>query len=1438
MKMKNLSSLFLILLFAGNMVFSAEVSVEKAKLIGKNLFYERVNQVRDVKYNNIVFANEIIISSEAGTPVIYVFNIIGDNGFVIISAEDNVYPVLGYSFEGTYDNSDQPPAFTEWIEDYKEQIIYVKDNQLKSNSKISKAWEKYSKKPDKSPLNNVEPLVNTMWDQDCFYNELCPNDPSGACGRARVGCVAVAMVQVMKYHNYPPQGTGSHGYNSSYGYLFADFGATFYNWDDMPDYITDHNFEIAQAGYHCGVAVEMMYGPNGSGAYSESVGPALMNYFGYSSGASLEYKDDYSTSQWENLLRTELDALMPMYYSGSGSGGHAFVCDGYQNDTHFHFNWGWGGLYNGYFFVSNLHPGTHNYSNYQAALTGVKPPEDPVADFTANITTVLTGSCVCFTDLTEHTPNSWSWTFPGGSPSSSDVQNPENIFYNTPGTYSVTLTATNWNGSNTITKTDYITVTNDALPVADFDVDETNACVGETFSFVDLSLNTPDEWEWYFVPNTVTFVNSTNANSQNPQVQFNEAKVYSVTLTVSNANGSNTITKSNLINSGGLTLPFAETFEVGTFKDYWTIENPDGNITWDGYYKLSGNLPSRKAAWMNFYEYTSTGQRDRLITPLLNFAGHTTVNFKFTHAYAIYNSTRKDSVIIYISTDCGTSWERIFEAGEDFATHSPTTSEFVPSSPGDWCGAGYGDDCHTIDLSPWAGYADVKIMFESYNGHGNMMYIDDIIIYDNDVYADFTADVTVLSPGESVNFTDLSTGTVNSWEWIFDGGTPSVSNEINPVNIVYEVPGIFDVTLTVSNDSCTDTKIKESYITVNSDGPYIVQQSYEINDNSGNGNGLMDYGESILLSLGMQNVGAQQANNITVELSTDDEFITITDNIEYYGNIPSNEIISIADGFAFNVSELIPDGHNVLFDVTATDGTNNWISNFIIEAHAPNIEFGALLVSDPTGNNNGRLDPGETADIIITTTNAGSSDAINSIGNLSTTNGDVTVNNATYNFGTLPSCETDYAVFNVTVDASAQIGTTVDFCYIFSSGLYTALNYYYETIGLIVEDWETGGFGQFNWTFGGDSPWTITSSNAYEGTYCAKSGAIGDMQSSILSLTYEVMADDTISFYKKVSSEEDYDYLVFLVDNIIQEKWSGNESWSKAAYPVSAGEHTFEWVYIKDWSVSNGSDCGWIDYIVLPPASILTVNAGADATICAGYTFTCSGNAANYTSLLWTTSGTGTYDDNTILNPVYTPGIEDINAGSVILTLTAYDGQGGDLSDDMTLTIAPVPVVDLGNDTSICCYNTITLDAGNPGATYIWSTGETTQMITVDSTGVGIGSETFSVIVTNSNNCQGSDSITVTFDECTYIPEKQNNYNITLSPNPSNGTFYITIRRLKGNFKMYVLNSFGQVVYNESVNCTSEKYIKKLNLSELTKGLYYLKLINNDIIHVERFIIQ
>ncbi len=725
--MKKITLIIILVFISVPLVIADNISKEKAREIAKNVYYQKASSFKKVKYEDISFSDKIINAHDNESDLFYVFNLEDENGFVIISADDDVFPVIGYSFESTYSGKDLPPALENWLQKFKKQIKYVKENNLEATKQIESAWDKYSKNNGSSVRSTAGPLTQTMWDQDCYYNELCPDDYYGACGHARVGCVAVAMAQVMKYHNYPPQGTGSHGYESDYGYLYVDFGSTTYNWDAMPDYITSDNFEIAQIGYHCGVAVEMMYGPNGSGASSENVGPALINYFGYSPEASLEYKSDYNDDEWRDMLITEIDEKHPMYYSGYGDGGHAFVCDGYQ-DEYFHFNWGWGGLYNGYFTVDNLHPGTHNYSYWQSALINAQPSEAPSVDFTVNTQEVLTGSSASFTDSSKNTVTSWSWIFEGGTPSTSDQQNPENIFYNIEGTYPVKLIATNWNGSDTLTKMNYIAVTDNALPIAEFDADKTNICLDSTVSFTDKSLNSPYTWHWEFEPNTVTFIEGTGSYSQNPVVQFNEAVAYAVTLTSTNQNGSNSITKEELINAGGLPLPFTETFEVANFKDHWTIENPDDDITWDGYYKLSGNLPSRKAAWVNFYQYDEIGERDRLITPILNFKDMESVVLSFTHAYAYYNADRYDSLIILLSDDCGTTWKRVFEAGDDFATHTNTYDPFVPQNKYDWCGYGYGDDCHEIDLSEWIGVPNVMIAFESYNGHGNMIYIDDVVI--------------------------------------------------------------------------------------------------------------------------------------------------------------------------------------------------------------------------------------------------------------------------------------------------------------------------------------------------------------------------------------------------------------------------------------------------------------------------------------------------------------------------------------------------------------------------------------------------------------------------------------------------------------------------------------------------------------------------------------
>ena len=466
-------------------------------------------------------------------------------------------------------------------------------------------------------------------------------------------------------------------------------------------------------------------------------------------------------------------------------------------------------MYNGYFYVSNLNPGTHSFNDWQAALINLKSPLPPVADFTVNTTTVLTGSSINFIDLSAGIPTNWSWEFNGGTPGSSNEQNPVNITYNTPGIYDVTLTVTNSNGSDNITKINYITVSDSALPVADFTVSDTIVATGTSLNFTDLSLNAPDLWQWEFIPNTVTFVNGTSANSQNPEVQFNEPVNYTISLTATNSNGDDVITKTNLIYAGGLPLPYTEDFELGFFKDMWTIVNPDFGITWDGYYKLSGNLPSRKAAWMNFYAYSSIGERDRLISPLLNLSPYNSATLGFKHAYAIYNMSRRDSLIIYISTNGGTDWERIFAACDDgtgsFATHPPTTSEFVPQIPSDWCGVGYGCNCISIDLTPWAGNANVKIMFESYNGHGNSLYIDDLNIYcDN-----YPPVITYFSP-EDTAFTVSIDSTVTflvsaydidseiSYSWFVNDVNQGITDSIFTYTFTEE--GEFEIKSIVSDE--------------------------------------------------------------------------------------------------------------------------------------------------------------------------------------------------------------------------------------------------------------------------------------------------------------------------------------------------------------------------------------------------------------------------------------------------------------------------------------------------------------------------------------------------------------------------------------------------------------------------------------------------------------
>ena len=322
------------------------------------------------------------LSRAAGFSNLYIFN--GEEGFVVMAADDCVQPILGYSLTSTFVAEDMPENVAWWLRGYNEEIQYAIDNQMRATSETSRMWRELVEGNAKAGKATavVNALVQTQWDQNGvyyysggqlqifeLYNNLCPYDNTAG-ERTVTGCVATAMAQIMKYWGYPSQGIGSHSYTPStrpdLGVQSVNFGATTYQWADMPNKLsmtstTTQINAVATLMYHCGVSVDMMYnisGNGGSGAYSEDIPYALNQYFNYKATANIQYRDSYSTNVWMNMLKTELDAGRPIQYSGSGSGGHAFICDGYDSSNKFHFNWGWSGNNDGYFELSNLNPGS------------------------------------------------------------------------------------------------------------------------------------------------------------------------------------------------------------------------------------------------------------------------------------------------------------------------------------------------------------------------------------------------------------------------------------------------------------------------------------------------------------------------------------------------------------------------------------------------------------------------------------------------------------------------------------------------------------------------------------------------------------------------------------------------------------------------------------------------------------------------------------------------------------------------------------------------------------------------------------------------------------------------------------------------------------------------------------------------------------------------
>jgi hypothetical protein len=418
------------------------------------------------------------------------------------------------------------------------------------------------------------------------------------------------------------------------------------------------------------------------------------------------------------------------------------------------------------------------------------------------------------------------------------------------------------------------------------------------------------------------------------------------------------------------------------------------------------------------------------------------------------------------------------------------------------------------------------------------------------------------------------------------GAALADSNGVAVINLGgTPVPGMADVVVTAQNyRPYTGTVLIAS-----PEGPYVMLNNYEVNDINGNYNGIPEFGEDLLLNVELKNWGNGDAVNSNATLSTDDEYVSITDNYQDYGTILSQDSVMQADAFGFTVDEYVPDLHIVPFDLAIQGETREtWSSSFSITLYAPVMEIGTLTIDDSEGGNgNSRLDPGETVNFILDCKNIGHSDAINCLTVLQSYSPYITLNNASFTFDTLAFGDTKQTIFSATMADEIETGTIIDLDFNLSFGPYIADQVFNMPVGLVMEDFETGNFDSFAWEMEGTQPWQITSDVVYEGSYAARSGVITDSQNSAIYIDLDVAVDDSISFYRKVSCEDDpggenYDWLGFFIDDVQMQRWDGEMDWQRIVYPVTAGQHNFKWVYTKDYSVSAGADAAWIDYVVFP----------------------------------------------------------------------------------------------------------------------------------------------------------------------------------------------------------------------------------------------------------------
>ncbi len=637
------------------------------------------------------------------------------------------------------------------------------------------------------------------------------------------------------------------------------------------------------------------------------------------------------------------------------------------------------------------------------------------------------------------------------------------------------------------------------------------------------------------------------------------------------------------------------------------------------------------------------------------------------------------------------------------------------------------------------------------------------------------------------------------------------------------------------------------------EGAYVVKDSFVVNDAAGNGNGMMDYAESILISLSVKNVGIVMAENVVVTISTEDEYVTITDGEENYGNVDPDEVVTIEDGFALDVAENIPDGHAVIFDVMASDGTDGWASTLVISGHAPALAFNGYSVDDASGNNNGFLDPGETVEMTVNVINNGSADAYTVIAALTSSDPLFSIiTSDPQEIGDLVPDANGDVVFTVSADESIVPGYMGELDLLLSADF----NIEQEDVVLIpFTDYCEASTSTEDEYIANVAIGDIDNPSDWQGGVANYTDLTTTLQPGVAEgITIEngtAWASDQVTVWidwnmdKELGSDPNETFVLTNVGG------SGQTFTGDITPPANqqGGQYRMR---IRMTYSSTPAPCGSSSYGEIEDYTIL-IDQGMTASFNADLTEVCEGNeiaftdnsSGDVTSWSWVFEG-GEPATSTEQNPV----VMYMEGGNwdVELTVTGLEGSNTMMQSDFITTMyMPETAGEITGSEEVCqgWEEIYAVDLIGYADEYTWvlEPAEAGEMMVVDNmVTIAISSDyegAASLKVCGGNECGDggwSSEFSIIVNTCVGIDELNNDAVASLFPNPTTGEF--TLELIANDVvNVMVMNTIGEIVYSlDNLTIKGQKTMS-IDLNALAEGVYYLRIQGNTTSSFEKIVV-